>query len=206
MCDPITITTLMVVSGAYQAYSQYQQGSAQKKYYDAQADANTRQGEEIEKAANKQSGLIQDKAARDMARQKTQAQALSSSQRAALAANGIDLSSVTALDIASDTIAKSKMDEMALRFNSDVQSWQVTEDAKYKNWALQTQAEQMRGAGRMAKQAGKQQAVGTLLSTAASVAMVNSSFLTPNTTTTTASTNPFSLQGSIPARQPAGFF
>jgi len=174
MCDPVTLTVITMgataAAGGMTAYGQYKQGAATNKYLKAVANINEEQGRLEVKRGEKQSTLIQDAAKFDAKKQKTGAASVAASARAVQVANGIDLSSVTAEDLATDTINKSRLDELAIRYNADVSSWNVTEDAKYKKWTLDQEAENKRAEGRNAKAAGKRGAFTTLLGTAASMA------------------------------------
>ena len=110
---------------------------------------------------------------------------ISASQRAALAANGIPLYGGTAADIGLDTANKTKMDELAIRFNADTKSWETNQQARDFNWQSQNQAQQYRYAGQNAKRAGKANAFSTILSTAASTGMSawNMGLFSPKTPT-----------------------
>lgn len=77
---------------------------------------------------------------------------------------------VTAEDIANDTFNKQRLDELAIRYNADVKSWETNTQAANQNWAAQTQANQYRYAAKNAKHAGKIAAFTTLLGTATSTA------------------------------------
>jgi len=162
-------------SGAMQAYGQYQQGATQKQYYDYLAANSEMQGEYAYRTGMKQSELIQDSAKYEGKIQKRDVAQFAAAQRATLVANGIDLSSVTSEDIASDTISKARMDELAIRFNADSKSWSTETDAKYRKWAGQQEAKGQRFSGAQAKYSGKTQAFTTLLSTAASMFMMGTS-------------------------------
>lgn len=172
MCDPITATVMVATAaaGSMQAYGQYKEGTATKKYMDHAADLQEQQGKIELARGQKQSELIQDSAKFQGTKQKNEAAQVASLQRATMVANGIDLSSVTSADLASDTMSKARLDELAIRYNADINSWNTTEDAKYKKWSLDTQAHQSRATGLNAKASGKRQAFTTLLATAASVA------------------------------------
>lgn len=174
MCDPITATavTLTIASGGAQAYSQYQEGKATKDYYDAQARARDTQAKITEDRAQRQSTLIQDTAKAEGKTLAEQNAAFAASQKAILAAAGIDVSSVTGTDIISDTARKQKLDEATLRYNANIRSYETTEAGKFEAFALREEGKQLRFAGKQAKAAGRNQAIGTLLSTAASVAMI----------------------------------
>jgi hypothetical protein len=173
MCDPVTLTvvaaTTMAASGAYSAYNQYQGGKAQQKHYDSLAAQEDRAGKEALKRGQKQSTLVQDAAKKEIKDFKRDAIQLTSQQRAVMAANGIDISSVTAQDIAKTTYDRLADDETTLRFNADAKSWSVIEESRYRDWYHRQRGANYRAAGHNAKVAGKRQAFGTLLSTAANV-------------------------------------
>jgi len=183
MCDPVTLTAIAMgvtaTAGGVSAYSSYKQGAATKKYYDYMADQSRIEGESVYKAGKKQSELVQESAKQEGKRHKIGTAELASTQRAAMVANGMDLSSVTAQDIASDSMSKAKLDEISMRYNADVKSWSIMEDSKYKRWSANVQADQYGYAGKSAKKAGKMEAFNTLLSTAASVASMSTGLLKP---------------------------
>ncbi len=175
MCEPTTI--LFVSSMALTAYSGYKQaqaqreaGNAQNNYYDALAQTSQMEGQYALKIGQKQSELIQDQAkieGKELA--KSQAQ-FSASQRARMAAMGMDASSVTAEDITASTYDAQKLDELTLRYNADMKSWNTMTQASYDKWRADAQADQYLYAGDYAKRAGKINARNTLLGTAASMA------------------------------------
>jgi len=156
------MTVLTVAAVGTQAYSQYKQGSETNKAYRRQAELTEMQGEQQYKAGQKQSELIQDSAKQEGKAQKLQEAQIFSAQRAALAANGIDLSSVTAQDITSDSFNKAKIDEMNMRYNADINSWTTMENARQKRWSSKLEASQLRYSGKQAKRAGTMQAFTTL--------------------------------------------
>lgn len=172
MCDPATLTIVAMgatgVAGGASAYSQYQEGVAQSKYYTYQQD-QTRQAAELAlKQGEQQSNLIQDQGKMQGKQLATDQARFNSSQRAAMASMG--LTGVSAEDIINDTFSRQKMDELVLRNNADIKSWEVTEAAKNQNWTLNNEANLLGYAAKNAKRAGKRQAIGTLLGTASSVA------------------------------------
>jgi len=158
------------VASGMSAYGKYKEGVAQQKQYNYQADVAASEGELAYKRGEKQSELIQTSASAEGRKQKTQAAQVASAQRAAMVANGIDLSSVTASDLASETMSKAKLDELSIRYNADINSWSAKEEGKYKRWAGHTQASQLRFAGKQAKASGQMGAFTTLLGGAASMA------------------------------------
>jgi len=172
MCEPTTIAlTTMAVAGGYQAYSQHKQGIAENDYYDYLAQNSRAEGDAVMKVGQKQSELIQDSAKFKGTAQKKKAAQVLSSQRAAMAANGIDLSSVTAQDIVSDTMSKTSLDELAIKYNADMNSWSTMQDSKYKKWSATSQGNQYEMAGANARSAGNRSAFSTLIGTASSMAM-----------------------------------
>lgn len=178
MCGPAILTA---VGGGLTAYSQYATGASQKNYYDYMAQNATTEagyaraeGEQALRAGELQSKLIQDTAAQQGKQLKTSQAEFNASTRANLAASGVY--GVTAEDITKSNLSKEKMDELALRFNADTQSWQAITESRYKNQAKQYQAWQSNVAadqylyqGKAAKYAGKVNAFSTLLATAAAV-------------------------------------
>lgn len=171
MCAPLLVAAAIgtqVAAGGYSAYSQYQQGVAQKKYYNAMADQSNLEGEAKLAVAQKQSELVQDQAAQQGKQASIKGAQLNATQVADEAANGV--TGVTAQDIASDTFSKQKQDEIAMRYNADTKSWDIMTQGNYDKFAADQQDNQYRVAGANAKAAGKIAMTGTILSTAASVA------------------------------------
>ena len=80
-------------------------------------------------------------------------------QRANLAANGIDMSSGTAADMIDETETMGEVDALTLRFN-----------AQQEAWGYRVGGTNNRNEGKFAKWSGERQATGTYLSTAANVA------------------------------------
>jgi alpha-amylase/alpha-mannosidase (GH57 family) len=172
MCDPVTITLVATAAaGATSAYGQYQQGREQNKYYQYLAGQSQLEGAAALERSLKQSGMIQDSAKETNKIKGIEKAELSSSQKAAMAASGVDLSSVSAQDLTLDTMTRAKMDEMMIRRNANLNSWQTEEEGKYAKWEGDQQARQYSYAGKQAKKAGNIQAFSTLLGTAATMGM-----------------------------------
>ena len=153
----------MAVSGGIQAYSQYQQGAGQAALYNSQADAARLQGQQVMQTADLQSRAIQD-TAKVQGKQQAQSSAKAlASQRAAMAAAGMDPGSVTAADIRLDSLSNAKMDEEMIKYNANLRSWEIETGSSQENWALQTQATQYNQAAGNAKKAGKINANSSLL-------------------------------------------
>lgn len=124
---------LEALGGFFNAYSQYQQGAAEQDMYNFQADQILKQGESEAEAVRRRGNKLM------------------SSQRAAMAASGMSLDSVTADDIAYTTARDISLDELTIKYNA------------------QLEALQSRQAGRSAKRAGRTRGFTTLAGTATQV-------------------------------------
>lgn len=168
MCLPLIVVAATVAYGAYSATNAYQQGVAEKKYYDLQADQSRAEGEAIAKAGQSQSERIQDTAKEQGKKFAGEATAFASTQRATMAAMG--LSGSTAENIVSSTFGKQELDKNLIRYNADVKSWETLTEAGYKNWTSNALADQYNMAGKMAKKKGTAEMTKAILSTVVSVA------------------------------------
>jgi hypothetical protein len=156
----------MVAVGVAGAYSSYQQGQAAMSSAKAQAESMRQQGAAIVAQGEKQSELVEDVAKYEGKMQAEKSAQLSSSQRAALAANGVDLSSGTAEDLTLNSMSKSAQDEAAIRYNADSKAWSIKEDARFKNWSLDQDANMAIFQGKQAKKSANIQAGVSLLGAA----------------------------------------
>lgn len=201
MCEPTTLSVVAMAataaSGVTSAVGQYQQGVAQQKMYDYQAALSVQNSKLLQQYADEEKKSIeaatesnitqtQDQAAEQSKQFAKNFRQLSGTQKATIGALGLGGSTAEAL--VTSSFDEAKLDEMAIRYNANIKSWNLKESAKQdiwsleentkqKRWALDTQASMYRTAGKNAKRAGQQQAFTTLLSTAASVAMMGSNFL-----------------------------
>lgn len=173
MCAPVALLAVAAAttaaSGGYSAYNQYQQGAAQNKYYQAQADQARAEGVNALALADKQSNLIQNTAAQEGKQLKTQQAEFNATTNATLAANGV-YGGTTAENIASSNFSKQQLDEMTLRFNADSKSWEAQTQGQYNKYAKDVQAGDLSYQGKLAKSTGAKNAFSTLLSTAAQTA------------------------------------
>lgn len=111
------------VVGGVQAALTYNQADQQAKSLKAQADYQKSMAEVNSLFSNIQASdaiARGDKAAQQLGRKTKQ---LIGSQRASLAAQGIEIDSGSALEIQQDTATLSKMDEMQLRNNAWREAW-----------------------------------------------------------------------------------
>ena len=192
-CDPISITvTALAISGGVKAYGEYQQGQAQQAMYSYQSALAVQEATATRKYAKMQEKAIGEAAAANITAEQAAAAEesrrlardvaeLSGQQRATIGALGIG--GVTAADIAVSTFDKARLDQLAIRYNANIRSWGIREQAKrdiwtlgeetkMKTWALKAEASQLKLAGKQTKKAARIGTATTLLSTAASMASV----------------------------------
>lgn len=145
MCSPLALTA---VAGAFQAYSAYDQGQQAK----AVGNFNARQQENQAIKLRNQGTEKENDHRRAVAE-------MVSKQRAQFGASGVDVGSGSALDVVDDTQTLGDIDAMRIRSSVD-------DNVK----SLNDQARLTRSEGKAAARAGKLKAVGSLFSTAGSVA------------------------------------
>lgn len=154
MCSPTLILAsavgLKAVSAVSTAYAQREQG----KYAKGVAEYNARVTEN-EATRTRNVGTERENQVREQTAQ------LIGQQRAQLGASGVDIGTGTPL----------KLQETAETLG-EVDALRVRRTFGEKATSLETQAEFTREQGKAAEQAGKQQAVGTLLSGAASIGLM----------------------------------
>lgn len=152
MCEPTTLAiaslALTGVSGVYQASAARAAGRYEQQVAERNATIAEQQAEQA-----KQIGNIEEE------RQLRRVRAALGTQRAALAANGLDVNSGSALDLQAETAGFGAADALNLRSNALRQAW-----------GFQVEATNMRNAGRAARAQGRNAAIGTLLTTGASMA------------------------------------
>lgn len=144
-------------SGLISAYSAIQSGNAQAAAANATADAQERAALEALEAGERENLLARRRAAQ-----------FNGDNRVAMAANGVDVNSATALDLLNDNRLQQEEDAFAIR-----------ENARRSANTYGQQAANSRTEARGAKSAGRWGAAGTILGTAARVGerfrpMVNS--------------------------------
>jgi hypothetical protein len=133
-----------VIGGMFSASMSYKQGIEQEIYYNQLANAQDQQAINIQKAG-----------AAELLNMQKQAQNLAKSQVVAVGTSGL----TNYDDLVNDTMTKSQLDQMLIKQQVLNQSQNMRFDA-----------EQSRQAGKNYRQAGKVQAIGSLINTAGSVA------------------------------------
>lgn len=205
MCDPVTLTVTAMAAttaaGGISAYGQIQQGKSQSKMYryqaslaQQQADITRKYAEEqkksVQQAAEAQITGIQTQAAEESKNLSREISQLTGSQRAAIGYLGIG--GATAEDILNDTFTRSRADQAAIRYNANVKSWGVNEQARREIWsigeqakfnafALESEAAQYGAAAKNAKRSANIGAFSTILETAGAVTLMGMSGLKGST-------------------------
>lgn len=182
----------MIVGTAVQVYGQQQEGAAKSKMYkDAAYNADvqaqmardtaatnimlTKRNMAQNVHATQMDASFQDKNLKDTITK------VRGTQAATSAAMGVGGGSVTQADIAQDTLDKEKMDEIAIRYNADIESANITNEGNDRVWGIQTdlnnqvwglgvQKKQYLAAAKNSKSAANIQSLSTILSSASSVA------------------------------------
>ncbi len=153
MCEPTTV--FMGISLALTAiggYTQYESQKAEGRYNEAVAKNNAAAAEAQAKQSEQLGSIDED-------RQRARMRQMIGKQRAAFAANNIDSSSGTALDLISETAQFGEEDALAIRANA-------ARDA----WGFRTQGMNYRAQGTLARAQARNQGTATLLSTGAQMA------------------------------------
>lgn len=159
MCEPTTIMlvasmALTAGAGLYAADASKKAGEAQNTIAQRNAELEDYKGQ---MATN--IGAVAEENHRAKVRQ------MVGSQRATLAANGVDLGSGTALDLIGETAEFGEADALTIRYN-----------AAREAWGYGVNANNYRTDGAVARTNGKNQAKGTYLTTAASLTQMGAGF------------------------------
>lgn len=165
MCEPTTImAAVAVVSGAFTAQQQRAQGKFQKGVADYNARVAENEAEETRAAGVERENI-----------QRRRTAELISKQRAQLGAANVDIGSGSALQLQEDAEILGEADALRIRSNFERRAG-----------SLDTSAELTESQGEFAESAGKNAAIGTLLSTAATVGStgVADKWFTPNSAAT----------------------
>ena len=118
MCEPATLmaaaAVTSVATGGVNAYMQYQQGN----FADDLSKVNQR-------VMNENARQVEQAGALEADRIRQQGRKVAASQAAALAANNLDISSGTPLDLLLDTVGDSELDAQTTRYNAAVDAGEM---------------------------------------------------------------------------------
>jgi hypothetical protein len=151
MCVPL-LTAVAIGGLALNAWGGYQEGKAQQQSanYSARVDQNNATLKDYQAEQTAKIGSIEEE------RHLAKVRQMIGSQRATLAANGVDLSEGTPVDLVTETAGLGEEDALNIRYNAMRDAWGLREEAK----SLRGSAAYKRVAGSNAKNA-------TFLTTAA---------------------------------------
>jgi phosphatidate phosphatase APP1 len=158
------------------AFGQYAQGQAQKSEMKYQSDVANRQAEMAERAGAQNVRLTQYQASQDTQALNRKYAVLRGAQKAAFGSE-IGGGSVTEGDVATDTFNTQTRDEEMIRYNADLKSWAIKEQAGGEVWGLKSQANQFTYAGKNAARAGMISGTGTIFSGVGNTAMTGAMLL-----------------------------
>ena len=155
------------------AVGNYNAGQDSKNYYSYLA-GTARNNAALERATGESN--VREIGAQEMQQVKgvnEQGRDVVGAQKVALASGGAGVGSKTAEQLVSDTMTKTNLDEMALRYNADVKMKNARLRAEGAAMNDESQAVGYKMAGRNAAKAGNLNAFSSLLSTAGNVAYMN---------------------------------
>lgn len=177
MCDfgisaLVTSIVATVVSTTMGVVGSVQQAKSTQAQYNYQAEVNRRNAKVAQANADqkRQEGIEESRMQRMKTLQKI------GSQQAAMAANGIDISSGTALDIVEDTSAMGELDALTTRYNAETQAQAYEQQAN--NFSNQANLDVF--AGQNAYKSGMINAVGQGFQGLGSAAGVAANWYSPN--------------------------
>lgn len=150
-----------VASGIVGGISSYQQGKAQQ----AQAEYQAKVAEDNARIAQQNASNVRQEGIEESRMQRMKTLQTVSSQQASMAANGLDISQGTPLDVIEDTATMGELDALTTQYNSETKAQAYEQQANNFN----NQANLDRIAGRNAMQAGKMNALSSGLNTVSSL-------------------------------------
>ena len=136
-----------IASGVVGGVSSYQQGKATQKQYDYQAKVN----EENAKIAQQNAKMQRQQGIEEARMQRIKTAQTIGSQQAAMAANGVDVTQGTAVDVIADTAAMGELDALQTQYNYEAKAQGY--EAQAGNFKNQANLDII--AGKNAYQAGK---------------------------------------------------
>lgn len=171
MCNPafMAMGTTAVGSGI-QAYGDIKAGKAQSSYYQFLAGQNNAQAIEVEKAGVADVTGIQTQAALTTEQKGREVARVEGTQKAAMAASGVNSDSTTSQDIALDTATAAARDAAAIKYNADIKAFSTAREATLKAAALRQQANEFGDASVNSVKTGGLNATSSLLNGATQVA------------------------------------
>ena len=150
-----------VVGTGVSSYGSYQQGQAQKKMNQYNADVANRQAEIDKSTADQNIQAVQGQAAEESKVKARQSLIIKGEQAAAEGSMGIG--GTTQEDITTSTFDTADLDQQAIKYNADSKAWAIKNGADFQAWDLGNQSNQYTMAGKNAASAGNIEASSSLL-------------------------------------------
>ena len=132
-------------------FGAYQQGKATEKQYEYQAKVE----EENAKIAQQNANVQRQQGIEEARLQRLKTASVIGSQKAAMAANGVDITQGTAVDVVSDTAAMGELDALQTQYNYEMKA--MGYEAEANNFLNQANLDRI--SGKNAYQAGKINAI-----------------------------------------------
>lgn len=174
MCSVIALGTValatQIVGGITSASAAKQKGSSDARYYSHLEEGAREQASLVLATAKTQIGFIAEGAARETEAVRTTGRRIRGAQAAGFAASGVGGVSVTAMDVALDTLEREQDDEELIRYNANIVAWETNNQAAMTAQGLISQAKGYRMAARSARRAARTDMWSTIIGTAANVA------------------------------------
>ncbi|MGB2579513.1 hypothetical protein AAIR98_001432 [Elusimicrobium simillimum] len=169
MCTPTAIMGTQAAGGLTSMAGSYISGRAQQSYYNSMADSLESQTRQNDLATERQIDLDAERGAYQYGQINKEGKKIFGQQKVAMAAAGMDLSSVSAEDIIRDSAYNQILDQDMLRYNTHTAAGEKRLANKLTNINLKSQATQARLAGKNAKIASNMEMYSTMLNTGATV-------------------------------------
>ena len=161
------------IASSRAAIAEAESQAAFNKY---QADVANQNAILAERTAAQNISIVQMQGAEETKQLQRKYAVLRGKQKVALAASGVGGESVTAGDIATDVFRNQKLDEMAIRYNADIRSYNIREGAKLQAFGERAKASMYGLAAESALRAGKTRARLSILEGAKSVAGIGATY------------------------------
>lgn len=157
MAVPIAAIIQQAAGTTASVVSQYLQGKTQKAYYRAVEDAYNTNAELNDIHTDRQSAYINEEAASRVHQMRGQFEDVQSTSRAAMAAQGMDLSSGSAQAVLTSSERAATEDEDLVRYNAELAAFENNKQGALASASLRSQAAT---AGIMSRAAAKQGRLG----------------------------------------------
>ncbi|MCP4372963.1 MAG: hypothetical protein GY797_33380 [Deltaproteobacteria bacterium] len=139
---------MQMVGGIMSASAQANGERANAKYYESLASTNEEQAVKIMDAAEIQQKYVVTSSAKETKKKREEFKRTIGSQKVVFASNGIGGGSVTAQDVAFDSLERSAEDEDLIRYNADVTATEIFRGSEFQADQLRTQAKHYRTAAK----------------------------------------------------------